>query len=132
MWSITTLKLPDVNAFRHWLTDRPDPSSDDTAAGTDDTSGTGTGVRKDDDAGMGRMRMAMVKMGCKVNLDAPNTVSYMETALGTGVADMLGLCYWSIDLLYPGSHHWREQAGSRAHWDPDHVAVCPSPLTRLY
>ena len=45
---------------------------------TDDTSGTGTGVRKDDDAGMGRMRMAMVKMGCKVNLDAPNTVSCLK------------------------------------------------------
>lgn len=87
MWSITTLKLPDVNAFRHWLTNRPDPSSDDTAAVTDDTSGTGTGVRKDDDAGMGRMRMAMVKMGCKVNLDAPNTVSYLNLASWRRKAD---------------------------------------------
>ena len=66
MWAITTLKLPDPEAFKHWMYNH---SSDDTAT-TGDMQ-----LRKDEDAGMGRVRMALVKMGCRVNLDAPNTVS---------------------------------------------------------
>jgi hypothetical protein len=125
MWSITTLKLPDVIAFRHWLSNRPEPSSDDTTAvtATEDTSMVGG--RKDDDAGMGRVRMAMVKMGCKVNLDAPNTVSFTSLNLSRRTADMLGLRYWGTDLLYPGTCYWRQQAGIGTYWYSDDVAVCP-------
>jgi hypothetical protein len=75
MWAITTLKLPDVDAFKHWLLNHP--SSDDTATEVEgaDSAVTRFAGGKDEDAGMGKIRMAMVKMGCKVNLDAPNTVS---------------------------------------------------------
>lgn len=50
-------------------------SSDDTAASND------IQLRKDEDAGMGRVRMALVRMGCRVNLDAPNTVSFFVPSL---------------------------------------------------
>ena len=66
MWAITTLKLPDPEAFKHWMFNH---SSDGTATSSD------MQLRKDEDAGMGRVSMALVKMGCRVNLDAPNTVS---------------------------------------------------------
>jgi hypothetical protein len=74
MWAITTLKLPDVETFRHWMYNH---SSDDTA-----TDSEGPMMRKDEDAGMGRVRMALVKMGCRVNLDAPNTVSFSLRFMG--------------------------------------------------
>jgi hypothetical protein len=70
MWAITTLKLPDPEAFKYWMCNH---SSDDTVPVSDVQL-----VRKDEDAGMGRVRMALVKMGCRVNLDAPNTVSYLH------------------------------------------------------
>jgi hypothetical protein len=132
MWSITTLKLPDVIAFRHWLSNRPEPSSDDTTAvtATEDTSMVGG--RKDDDAGMGRVRMAMVKMGCKVNLDAPNTVSWAIPITCGVVADMSGLRYWCIDLLHPRTCDWSKQAGIGTYGYSDHVTVCASLYTHLY
>jgi len=72
MWAITTLKLPDIEAFRYWMGQQ---SSDDTVT----ASGTEVSImKKDEDAGMGRVRMALVKMGCRVNLDAPNTVSLVH------------------------------------------------------
>jgi hypothetical protein len=69
-WSITTLKLPETAAFRDWV--NKDPSSDDTAT---DAYAQTQAAQKDADAGLGRVRMAMIRMGCKVNLDAVNTVS---------------------------------------------------------
>jgi hypothetical protein len=72
MWAITTLKLPNTETFKYWLVNHSsmlNHSSDDTAASND------IHLRKDEDAGMGRVRMALVIMGCRVNLDAPNTVS---------------------------------------------------------
>jgi hypothetical protein len=132
MWSITTLKLPDVIAFRHWLSNRPEPSSDDTTAVTATEDMSMVGGRKDDDAGMGRVRMAMVKMGCKVNLDAPNTVSFTTLDVLRRKADMLGLRHWSIDLLHPRTCYRSKQAGFGTHWYSDHVAVCPLTFTHLY
>jgi hypothetical protein len=88
MWAITTLKLPDPEAFKYWMCKR---SSDDTAPVSD------IQLRKDEDAGMGRVRMALVKMGCRVNLDAPNTVSYLP--LRFVIELRLGMRNWSIDLL---------------------------------
>jgi hypothetical protein len=72
MWAITTLKLPNTETFKYWLVNHSsmlNHSSDDTATSND------IQLRKDEDAGMGRVRMALVRMGCRVNLDAPNTVS---------------------------------------------------------
>lgn len=90
MWAITTLKLPDVDAFRHWMFNH---SSDDTAT---DRSLV---VRKDEDAGMGRVRMALVKMGCRVNLDAPNTVSSLSLV---DAKLMVGMRDWGFDLSCTG------------------------------
>lgn len=72
MWAITTLKLPDIEAFRYWMGQQ---SSYDTVTATGTEIST---LKKDEDAGLGRVRMALVKMGCRVNLDAPNTVSCAE------------------------------------------------------
>jgi hypothetical protein len=66
-------------------------SSDNTATSND------IQLRKDEDAGMGRVRMALVRMGCRVNLDAPNTVSFVIRALWIEL--MVGMRNWSIDLL---------------------------------
>jgi hypothetical protein len=79
MWAITTLKLPNTETFKYWLVNHSSTlnhSSDDTAASHD------IRLRKDEDAGMGRVRMALVRMGCRVNLDAPNTVSDKFISLG--------------------------------------------------
>jgi len=67
MWALSAIKLPDVSAFKYWLQNRPEPEE-----GSDDTLIDHMGIGGD--AGMGR-RMAMVKMGCRVNFDAVNTVS---------------------------------------------------------
>ena len=69
-FALTSLRLPDTSSFRNWLSP-PVPDSDDTVTEDqlrliDDT---------DEDAGMGKVRMMLVKLGCRVNLDAPNTVS---------------------------------------------------------
>jgi len=79
MWAITTLKLPNTETFKYWLVNHSsmlNHSSDDTATSND------VQLRKDEDAGMGRVRMALVRMGCRVNLDAPNTVSCLPPFLG--------------------------------------------------
>jgi hypothetical protein len=89
MWAITTLKLPDPEAFKYWMCNH---SSDDTVPVSDVQL-----ARKDEDAGMGRVRMALVKMGCRVNLDAPNTVSYFFLLFVIELS--LGVRHWGIDLL---------------------------------
>jgi len=66
-------------------------SSDDTATSND------VQLRKDEDAGMGKVRMALVKMGCRVNLDAPNTVSSGSCPIRKEL--MVGMRNWGIDLL---------------------------------
>jgi hypothetical protein len=94
MWAITTLKLPNTETFKYWLVNHSsmlNHSSDDTATSND------IQLRKDEDAGMGRVRMALVRMGCRVNLDAPNTVSFVIRALWIEL--MVGMRNWSIDLL---------------------------------
>jgi hypothetical protein len=102
MWAITTLKLPNTETFKYWLVNHSsmlNHSSDDTATASD------IQLRKDEDAGMGRVRMALVKMGCRVNLDATNTVSYF--AINLGIELMVGMRNWSIDLLCP---RWKQDS----------------------
>jgi hypothetical protein len=94
MWAITTLKLPNTETFKYWLVNHSsmlNHSSDDTATSND------IQLRKDEDAGMGRVRMALVRMGCRVNLDATNTVSFVLHA--PWIELIVGMRDWSIDLL---------------------------------
>jgi hypothetical protein len=112
MWAITTLKLPDINAFKHWMAHQTGSSNALTATDTVE----GSMVRKDEDAGMGRVRMALVKMGCRVNLDAPNTVSCWTHR--ERIKLILGMRNWCFDLLYP-----RRKQDSRTHGNADYGSV---------
>jgi hypothetical protein len=71
-YALTSLRLPDTSSFRRWL-EPGQADSDDTI--TEDPQMMLDGDPTDDDAGMGKIRMTFVKLGCRVNLDAPNTVS---------------------------------------------------------
>jgi hypothetical protein len=121
-WSLTTLKLPEATSFRSWAYN--DPNSDDTATDAHEQS---QAAQKDADAGLGRVRMAMIRMGCNVNLDAANTVSFGIFSL-LSTADRVGVCHWSIDLLRARARRrWGEEhAGS--HQCPDHVPVRQTSL----
>lgn len=80
-FALTSLRLPDTLGFRNWL-QPPEPTSEDTLTDLPDERGVDD---TDDDAGMGKIRMTLVRLGCRVNLDAPNTVSCMLSSL-TGLS----------------------------------------------
>lgn len=81
-YALTSLRLPDTSSFRKWYQQplEVEIGSDDTA--TEDHGRTVDGADYND-AGMGKIRMMLVKLGCRVNLDAPNTVSSRLLRVGT-------------------------------------------------
>lgn len=67
--ALASLRFPEKTSFQQWLNPAQarHVESDETM--------TEYAEHGEDDAGMGRVRMALVRLGCRVNLDAPSTVS---------------------------------------------------------
>lgn len=102
-YALTSLRLPDTSSFRKWLaTPEHDPDSDDTMTEDPQMMGDGT----DFDAGMGKIRMMLVKLGCRVNLDAPNTVSSKISLKGSCELMSPVVCSWGFDQLHQAIQHW--------------------------
>lgn len=102
-YALTSLRLPDTSSFRRWLAPpERDPDSDDTATEDPQMMDDGSGF----DAGMGKIRMMLVKLGCRVNLDAPNTVS--SNALPGSVYKLTrtAMCSWCFDQLHQAIQYW--------------------------
>lgn len=69
-YALTSLRLPQKNGnFDPWQDRKQTPEAESDVWNPHNDNGR--------DAGMGKVRMALVKLGCRVNMDSPNTVRWL-------------------------------------------------------